>query len=171
MNHKELKGSLALLIENSWKELNLSQSPFPYGLPMPKGISQKKNANILAQEVAGWNIHQKQFEIDARLHVLMEVKKELINKLINPTVWPLLYLSKPAIQQYITWIVDVNRNKEVTLILVKQLVTPLDLCNMDCEDFTGLLKMKLYNSSIKLIIHLQCSDFMNLQSVVKFIYV
>jgi len=168
MNHKDLKDSLALLIENTWKELILSQSPFPCGPPMPKDILQKKNADSLAQEVAGWNIHKKQFEINTCLHVLMEAKKELINSLSNPTIWPILYLSKPSIQQYVTWVIDVNRNKEVTLILVKQLITPLDLYIMDCEDFTGLLKMKLYNSSIKHTIQLQCCDFMNLHSVVKF---
>ena len=168
MNHKDLKGSLALLIQNTWKELSLPQSPFLYSPLMPKNIPQKKNADFLAKEAAGWNIHQKQFEIEARLHVLMEVKKELINGLINPAAWPMLYLSKPAIQQYITWVLDVNRNKQVTLVLVKQLVTPLDLCILNSEDFIGLLKMKLYNSSVKQIVKLQCCDFINLQTVVKF---
>jgi len=97
VNHKDLKGSLALLLQNTWEELNLSQSPLVYHPLIENFIPQKKNADFLDREVAGWNIQQKQSEIEGCLHVLMEAKKELMDKLINPTVWPNLYLSKPAI--------------------------------------------------------------------------
>ena len=75
MNHKDLKDSLALLLKNTWEEFSLSQSPIVYSPLIQTSIPQNEKADFLDREVSGWNIQQKQSEIEGCLHVLMEAKK------------------------------------------------------------------------------------------------
>ena len=83
----------------------------------------------LTEVVKQWNgsSSMSQEEVQGYLNVLVDVKRELIKQSMNPEAWPLIYLTQPAIQQFLKTVLDAQTTvpPPPEAAYVKQLVLQL----------------------------------------------
>jgi len=124
-------------------------------------------ANIL-KTVNSWNKVKDQHECKQHLKKLVQLK---LNSSMTPRAWPVLYLSKLPVQNYLKWVMKVTMDEaqessENMKFLMQQLVDPLDLNLVENFPDKHCISKWLYQSEQD-ILPLEWKDFLSLQTYLK----
>lgn len=112
---------------DAFKSINKSSISNPYIL---LHLKQGKDVEDLIQRVKEWiipDIENKPEVIVDQLKVLQSSKQSQIEALIDPTVWPTLYLSQPVIQQYLKLVINCSSDNVTIINMLTQIVTLIDV--------------------------------------------
>ena len=121
-------------------------------------------ANIL-RTVNSWNTEKDRHKCKQHLKELAQLK---LNSLMTPRAWPVLYLSKLPVQNYLKWVMKVTMDEpqessENIKFLMQQLVDPLDLNLVENFPDKHCISNWLYQSEQD-ILPLEWKDFLSLQN-------
>ena len=132
--------------------------------------------------VNGWNAKKEANKCEEHLKKLVKVRLDLAKRSMTPRAWPVLYLSKLPVQNYLKWVVEVSKERsanatqgaethessEFIKVLMQQLVDPSDLHLMENFPDKHCISKWLYQSDqVETILPLECKDFLTLQDFLK----
>jgi len=91
-------------------------------------MTKEEDVKSTLREVSSWNEIQDPSKCEECLQQLLKTKSNLA-KSKKPQAWPILYLSRLPIQQYLAWVVKVMQGKNTKHIkpLMQKLLEPSDV--------------------------------------------
>ena len=142
-------------------------------------LQEEAHSMDVMMTVKSWNDQKNQNSCEQYLRHLLNLKLQLAKRSMTPRAWPVIYLSKSPIQNYLKWVVKVTEDKsEKTMAdksqensesikhLMQQLVDPSDLNLVQNFPDKHYISKWLYLSDQD-ILPLECKDFLNLHGFFK----
>ena len=137
-------------------------------------LQEEARSMKILTTVNEWNAQKNQNFCELHLKQLAQQKLQIAKRSITPQAWPVFYLSKPPIQNYLKWVTKVTehrsgkitegKSQESIRLLMQQLVDPSDLNIVENFPDKHCISKWLYQSEqIEVILPLECKDFLNLQ--------
>jgi len=128
MNHRaDFKddGNLVQILFNAWQ---IMIQKLPRYVSTKVLIFEAGGAEDIMKQVSSWNKSKDPSKCEECLKELLRTKSNLAKSKKNQA-WPILYLSKFPIQQYLKWVVKVMQGKNSKHIkpLMQQLLEPSDV--------------------------------------------
>ena len=182
MNHMESfqdpKGLLHTLLV-AWEQMTKLHARSLGGEIVLQEEAHSENTMVL---VNSWNVKKEASKCEQHLKKLVKVKLDLARRSMTPHAWPVLYLSKLPVQNYLKWVVEVSKEKGATAtqgaetqvssefikLLMQQLVDPSDLHLVENFPDKYCISKWLYQSDqVETILPLECKDFLTLHDFLK----
>ena len=129
----------------------------------PQFLNHQKNASAVIKNVKNWHEDQQKANCKNQLLYLVQLKNDLINSFINPNLWPALYLSDPALQEYLNWVLTIKHNEDHVMVLMRELATAVDVGLAMSEEIKCITE-KIYTLQSSNV-YLQHTDFLNLHKI------
>ena len=142
-------------------------------------LQEEAHSMDIMTTVNSWNKQKNQNSCEQYLRHLVNLKLQLAKRSMTPRAWPVIYLSKSPIQNYLKWVVKVTEDRsekttedksqgnfESIKHLMQQLVDPSDLNLVRNFPDKNYISKWLYQSDQD-ILPLECKDFLNLHGFFK----
>ena len=169
MNHmKNFQNPQRLLqtLIASWEEMTKLQA---LSLGGEIALQEEAHSADILVAISNWNDQKDEKSCELHLKQLARLKLELTKRSMTPQAWPILYLSKPLIQNYLKWVMKVTEDSESQAcikLLLQQLVDPLDLNLVEFFPNRHYISKWLYQSNEE-VISLECKDLLSLLTFLK----
>ena len=165
---------LVQILIPAWKEMTGLQ---PSLLDGEIALQEEAKSADILMTVDSWNDKKDPQKCEQHLKALVQLKLDLAKSSMTPWTWPILYLSKPSVQNYLKWVVKVTKDKSVTVTevgtqntseyikpLMRQLVDPSDLSLVEnFADKHHISKWLYQSDKMQDILPLECTDFLTFQ--------
>ena len=167
---------LADMLAFAFESMNTYASDHTFSFHIPLTVKQSKNAGEWAQKICEWVTYvssdsdrTETTHIMTHLRTLQSLKQNQIEELIDPTIWPNLFLSKPIILQYLKLVIVFYKHNEAVDDLLQQIITLIDIDVMKSGSFdlcyiADYLYPKINSQEP---CKLKCRDVLNLHFVIQ----
>lgn len=162
-NHQKEFGEVREVLRKAWEEMTGLHSE-PDFLPTLKFDSED-----VLKEVSEWNEKElTPHELEDNLTFLYEVKEDLLRKVAHPQYWVDEYLSREALQEFLTLVVDSSPIGSIKF-LMQQIVEERDLKKLSTCTFPDIEHVSewLYKSDQPSSLKVDCEDFESFCSYLK----
>ena len=156
MNHmKSFQNPMRLLqiLKVAWEKMTKLQVQ---SLGAEVTLQEEARSTEILTTVNEWNAQKNQNNCELHLKQLTRQKLQVTKRSMTPWAWPVFYLSKLPIQNYLKWVTQITehrsgkitegKSQESIKLLMRQLVSPSDLNIVESFPDKHCISKWLYHS-------------------------
>ena len=165
MNYEEKLGDVREVLRRAWEGMT--------GLKAEQDTQAilSYDSDIVLKEVSEWKVqHMTPHQIQDNLKHLVEIKKDILNKTANPTLWISEYLSCSSLQDFIHSLMKSKLTSPIledVKLLLRQLVEPDELLSQMDTPASHFVEISIWLYELCLKVNCNFSDFENFNIILK----
>ena len=171
MNHRRDFGKsekLAQTLRQAWQKMTKIHTE---SSNTEQAIQEAEEATEAMVVIKTWSeTEEERKKYKQHLNKLLSVKQGLVKRSMNLQAWSDLYLSQPAVQQYLIFVMEAKQdssseNTEHIKLLMRQLVKPSDVRLV--EELKDVSEWLYYTDRAEAVVALECTDIATLKTIVE----